>query len=138
MDLFVIKTNSDLRELRNLEDRVGRYTAQQFRHFHVRYASGFATKQNEKDFIIKYISDSGEYIVPLYVYKKSGFAVVGYNVYTRFDKLLGRVRKLDQARTAAYYYGLQCHLDNGWMKESDTYRLKVTEGIEVDRSVRKK
>lgn len=138
MDLFILKTNNDLRELRDLEDRVGRYTAQQFRHFHVKYASGFAQKQNEKDFIIKYISDSGEYIVPIYTYKKNRFVVSGYNIYTRFDKLLGRVSKLDQARTAAYYYGLQCHLDNNWLKESDAYRLKVTEGIEVNKSIRKK
>lgn len=109
--------DNDKKELESLKNTVGYYVASQFRTLHKMYASGFAMKQTEEDFILRYVSPKGEYIEPLYLTiwdTKSSMIVgkpYGYRVYSRFCELIGEVKTFTEARNLVQLFGLNAHIN---------------------------
>lgn len=109
--------DDDKKELETLRNTVGSYVAAQFSTLHKMYASGYAMKQTEDDFILRYVSSRGEYIEPQYLkdWDPKSPLIVGkpycYKVYSRFCKLLGEVKTFTEARNLVELYGLNAHIN---------------------------
>ena len=109
--------DNDKKELEALRNKVGHYVASRFSTLHKMYASGYAMKQTEEDFILRYVSSRGEYIEPQYmtVWDPKSSLVVGkpyrYKVYSRFCGLIGEVKTFTEARNLVELFGLTAHIN---------------------------
>lgn len=117
-----IKLNIDHSEIRELERIVCNWSiTKDMQVLHKKYASGLSLKADSDDFVVKYVSNSGESIVPMYKIVNNKLKTYNYVIYSRFGTLLCETDKFDSARRIAYGYALQLLINNNWKKFAESY-----------------